>query len=60
LLIAIPARGIVASLLYGVTTGDVVSWLVAPALLIAIALIAAAVPARRAAKCDPAVTLRAE
>lgn len=60
LALVFPARRAIESMLYGVTTSDAVSWLLAPLLLIVIALIAAAIPARRAAKCDPAITLRAE
>jgi ABC-type antimicrobial peptide transport system permease subunit len=60
LALAWPAGRALKSLLYGVTTGDLVSWMLAPGLLIAIALLAALGPARRAAKADPAVTLRAE
>ena len=46
------------SLLFGVTGGDAISWLLAPALLIAVALLAGFGPAGKAAKADPAVTLR--
>jgi len=38
----------------------VISWLLAPALLISVALVAGLVPAGKAAKADPAVTLRSE
>ena len=60
LALVFPTRRAIESMLYGVTTSDAISWLLAPLLLIVIALIAAAIPARRAAKCDPAITLRAE
>lgn len=60
LALAWPAGRAVRSLLFGVTSADPVSWLAAPALLIAVALIAGLGPARKAAKADPAVTLRAE
>ena len=55
-----PAGRALQSLLYGVTSGDLFSWLLAPALLVAVALLSGLGPARRAAKADPAVTLRAE
>lgn len=55
-----PAGRTLQSLLYGVTSGDLLSWLLAPALLISVALLSGLAPARRAAKADPAVTLRAE
>jgi ABC-type antimicrobial peptide transport system permease subunit len=47
-----------SSILLGVTALDPVSYLVAGALLITVAAIAAAVPARRAAAVDPLVALR--
>jgi ABC-type lipoprotein release transport system permease subunit len=46
--------------LFGVTGGDLISLLLAPALLISVALLAAFGPAGRASKTDPAVTLRSE
>jgi ABC-type antimicrobial peptide transport system permease subunit len=55
-----PAGRALQSLLFGVTNGDVISWLVAPSLLISVALLAGFGPAGKAAKADPAVTLRSE
>lgn len=48
------------SLLFGITSGDGTSWFLAPALLIAVALLAGLGPARKAGRTDPAVALRAE
>jgi predicted permease len=55
-----PVGRALQSLLFGVTGGDVISWLLAPALLISVALLSGLGPAGKAAKADPAVTLRAE
>lgn len=49
----------VASRLYGVAPFDPTSWLGAVLLLVAVTFAAALVPARRASRLDPAVTLRA-
>jgi predicted permease len=54
-----PAGAALESLLFGVTRGDVASWLLAPALLITVALLSSFGAAGKAAKADPAVTLRA-
>ncbi|MDA0206726.1 MAG: ABC transporter permease [Acidobacteria bacterium] len=48
------------SLIYGVSTTDHVTFTAAPILLFAVALLATAIPARRAARIDPNRTLRAE
>jgi putative ABC transport system permease protein len=55
-----PAGAAIKSLLFGVDRADVFSLAIAPALLIAVALLAGFGPALRAARTDPAVTLRAE
>jgi ABC-type antimicrobial peptide transport system permease subunit len=51
---------LVSGLLYGVEPGDPVSFAIAGAVIGAIGVIAAAVPAYRAASIHPAFTLRAE
>jgi ABC-type antimicrobial peptide transport system permease subunit len=50
----------IASLLFGVTPLDPISFLGAPAALVATALAASVLPALRAVRVDPAVTLRQE
>jgi putative ABC transport system permease protein len=49
---------VLAGLLFGVSPHDAVTFTALPALLVGIALLAAWVPARKALKVDPAVTLR--
>lgn len=48
------------SLIYGVSATDSITFFVVPPVLLAVALLATAVPARRAATVDPNCTLRAE
>jgi hypothetical protein len=60
LLLSLGLTRVLASLLYGVSPTDATVFLAVPALVLAIALLAAWLPARRAARIDPAVTLRAE
>jgi putative ABC transport system permease protein len=48
------------ALLYGVAVSDLVSFAAATATLMAVALLASYLPARRAAAVDPALTLRSE
>ena len=51
---------LVAGLLYGVGPTDPLTFVCAPIALIAIAVLASYIPARRAANVDPMVTLRQE
>jgi predicted permease len=60
LLLSLGVTRVLTSLLYGVSPTDTTVFLAVPAVVLAIALLAAWLPARRAAKIDPAVTLRAE
>ncbi|HLK66363.1 MAG TPA: ABC transporter permease [Bryobacteraceae bacterium] len=51
---------LLASLLYGTTPTDALIFATAPAILLAVALLASWVPAHRAAKIDPATALRGD
>ncbi|UCG87247.1 MAG: ABC transporter permease [Gemmatimonadota bacterium] len=57
---ALLSTKVLSSLLYGIPTNDPVSFVAASALLVAIALVAIWVPARRAVRVDPVKTLNAE
>jgi ABC-type lipoprotein release transport system permease subunit len=54
------ASRFVTKMLYGVAPSDPATYVAVSALLAAIALVAMVVPARRASRVDPAVTLRGE
>ena len=60
LLAAMGVTRLIAGFLYGVSSFDPFAFLGVPLLLLLIALLACYLPARRATKVDPVVTLRAE
>jgi putative ABC transport system permease protein len=51
---------LVASLLYGIESTDLLTYLLVSALLLAVVLLASIVPARRATRVNPVVSLRCE
>jgi len=57
---AAAATHLIRSQLFGVGPGDPATFIVAPAVLAGVALLACWLPARRAAKVDPVVALRSE
>lgn len=60
LILSLAATRTLASLLYGIKTSDPATFVVAPVLLVAVALLASYIPARRAASLDPVAVLNAE
>src|SRR6185503_3691758 len=60
LLLALALAQVLSSLLIGISGYDVTTFIVVPALLSAVALVACYLPARRATKVDPLVALRYE
>jgi putative ABC transport system permease protein len=58
--IALFATRLMRPLLFGITPLDVPSFALTPMILLAVAIVACVVPARRAAATDPAATLRSE
>lgn len=62
--IAVPAAlglsGLLAAFLYEVQPDDLAAFVAAPAVLVLASIVAALVPARRAARVDPVATLRVE
>jgi len=60
LAVALALSGLLKSMLFSVGPRDPLTFIAAPAVLVAVALIAAYVPARRAARVSPMEALRAE
>jgi len=60
LLTAAAAGRIMQAMLFGVSPLDAVALTAAPAMILVVAVAASVIPARRAARIDPIVTLRAE
>jgi ABC-type antimicrobial peptide transport system permease subunit len=57
---ALALGGVMSTLIFGVTSRDVASLAAAVGALAGVALVASYLPARRASRIDPAVTLRGE
>jgi putative ABC transport system permease protein len=58
LAVAFGLARLVTNLLFGVTGADPVTFVVVPVLLLAVALVATLLPARRASRVDPVEALR--
>jgi ABC-type antimicrobial peptide transport system permease subunit len=59
-LLAVVATRALAGMLYGVSLADPIAWSGAAAAILGAAVLANLLPARRAARVDPAVALRSE
>jgi putative ABC transport system permease protein len=57
---ALALRGLVSTLLFGVTPADPISYAIGAAAFLAVALVAVAIPARRASRVEPLTALRYE
>jgi putative ABC transport system permease protein len=57
---AVALTGLIKSALYGITATDPATYAGVSLLLVLVALIACAIPTRRAVKVDPTITLRYE
>ena len=57
---AVALTRVMSTLLFGISTTDIVTFALVPVLLIAVALVASYLPARRATRVDPQVALRVD
>ena len=60
LVLAIATTRLLGHMLYGVSTTEPLTFVTVPALLVAVALLATFIPARRATRVNPSVALRSE
>jgi putative ABC transport system permease protein len=60
LLLSVPAGRLVRSSLFGVAPADPLTYLLIPAVLLTVALLSSWLPARRATRVDPVISLRGE
>lgn len=60
LVLAAAARGVLENRLHGISALDPLTWVTVPAVLLAVAVLATWLPARRAARIDPVQAIRVE
>jgi putative ABC transport system permease protein len=60
LLLSLPAGRLVRSSLFGIAPADPVTYLLIPAVLLTVAFLSSWLPARRATRVDPVISLRSE